>query len=364
MPYKLLLILITTMLLSCATKSGEATSTHFNAAQAEFSYSGRNEKINDSTQALISPAARVVFTASGDSVTVFVGANGESHDFVVVEINGNYIDRFQVQTDSVNRISVALPKEKGNEIGIYKATEASNGAILFYGAEAEKIGQFTPKTGAEIEFIGDSITCGFGADIEDIPCNTGTWYDQHNAYLAYGPMAARALNAGYRLSSVSGMGMYRNWNDEDQPVIGDVYSTTYLDGNKAKKWGFKGKTPDLVSICLGTNDLSEGDGEKERESFDPEKYTSEYIAFVQGVLDNYPKTKLALLTSPMVSGENADVLLKCLQDVKSHFDNGHTVAIFEFAPMTPGGCGSHPDLADHKVMVEQLIPFYGALLKK
>lgn len=362
--YKLFLILITTITLSCATKPEKTTSTHFNAAQTEFSYSGRNEKINDSTYALISPAARVVFTASGDSVTVFVGANGESHDFVAVEINGNYIDRFQVQADSVNRITVALPKEKGNEIGIYKATEASNGAILFYGAEAEKIGQFSPKTGAEIEFIGDSITCGFGADTEDIPCGTGAWYDQHNAYLAYGPLAARALNARYKLSSVSGIGMYRNWNDEDQPVMGDVYSTTYLDGNKAEKWDFKGEAPDLVSICLGTNDLSEGDGAKKRKSFDPEKYTSEYIAFVQGVFNNYPETKLALLTSPMVSGENAEVLLKCLQDVKTHFDCGHTVAISEFAPMTPGGCGSHPDLADQKAMAEQLIPFYDALLKK
>jgi lysophospholipase L1-like esterase len=350
-------------MLSCTTKPSK-TSAFLNAANDEFSYSGRTEKVNDSTQALISPAAHVVFTAEGDSLTVFVGAQGEPHNFVVIEVNGKYLDRFQVQKDSVTQITIVLPLEEENEIGIYKATEASNGLVLFYGAEAEKIGQYTPKIDAEIEFIGDSITCGFGADTEDIPCDTGEWYDQHNAYLAYGPVAARALNAEYKLSSVSGMGMYRNWNDEDQPVMGDVYSTTYLDGNKAKKWDFKGKTPDLVSICLGTNDLSEGDGEKEREPFDPETFTSKYITFVQGVFDNYPKTKLALLTSPMVSGENADVLLKCLQDVKSHFDNGHTVAIFEFAPITPGGCGSHPDLADHKLMSEQLIPFYGALLKK
>ncbi len=357
------MVLITATLLSCATKPNK-TAAFINAAQKEFNYSGRTEKVNDSTQALISPAAHVIFTASGDSITLFLGAQGEPHDFVVVEINGNYIDRFQVQKDSVNRITVALPQEKENEIGIYKATEASQGAVLFYGAKAEKISQFTPETGAEIEFIGDSITSGFGADTEDIPCDTGTWYDQHNAYLAYGPLTARALNAGYKLSSVSGMGMYRNWNDEDMPVMGDVYATTNLDGNTSEKWQFKGKKPDLVSICLGTNDLSYGDGEKDRTPFDPEKYTSAYIAFVQGVFDRYPESKLALLTSPMVSGEKADVLLKCLQDVKSNFDTGHTVAIFEFAPMTPGGCGSHPDLADHKIMAEQLIPFYSALLKK
>ncbi|WP_031428268.1 SGNH/GDSL hydrolase family protein [Flavimarina sp. Hel_I_48] len=363
MSNKIILILVSTLVLSCATKP-EETATFFNAAQQEFSYSGRTEIMNDSVQALISPAAHVVFQAEGDSITLLIGAQGEPHDFVVVEVNGQYKDRYEVQKDSVNRITIALPEGKNNEVGVYKATEASNGPILFYGAEAEKIASFDPKTVATIEFIGDSITCGFGADTEDIPCDTGEWYDQHNAYLAYGPRAARALNAGYRLNAVSGMGMYRNWNDEDQPVMGDVYATTYLDGNADKKWNFSGKSPDLVSIALGTNDLSDGEGEKERKPFDPEKYTSAYVALVQRIFNRNPDTKLALLTSPMVAGEKADLLLKCLQDVKTHFDTAHTVAIFEFDPMTPGGCGYHPDLEDHKVLAGELIPFYADLLKK
>ncbi|HEA29479.1 MAG TPA: GDSL family lipase [Leeuwenhoekiella sp.] len=364
MTNKIILILVSTLVLSCATKP-EKAATFFNAAQQEFTYSGRTEMVDDSVQALISPAAHVVFQAEGDSLTLLIGAQGEPHDFLVVELNGNYHDRYQVQKDSVNRITIALPEGKNNEVGVYKATEASNGPILFYGVEAKKIASFDPKTVATIEFIGDSITCGFGADTENIPCDTGEWYDQHNAYLAYGPRAARTLDADYRLSSVSGMGMYRNWNDEDTaPVMGDVYATTYLDGNDSKKWDFSGKTPDLVSIALGTNDLSDGDGEKERKAFDPEKYTSAYINFVQRIFDRSPNTKLALLTSPMVAGEKADLLLECLQNVKSHFDTDHTVAIFEFDPMTPGGCGYHPDLDDHKVLADELIPFYADLLKK
>ena len=363
MIYKILFVISTALMLSCVPKVEEQPE-FFGAAQQEFSYSGRTEMMNDSVQALISPAAHVVFQTEGDSLTLLIGAQGEPHDFVVVEVNGQYNDRYEVQKDSVNRITIALPEGKNNEVGVYKATEASNGPILFYGAEAKKITSFDPKTVATIEFIGDSITCGFGADTEDIPCNTGEWYDQHNAYLAYGPRAARALNAGYRLHAVSGMGMYRNWNDEDQPVMGDVYATTYLDGNEDKKWDFSGKSPDLVSIALGTNDLSEGDGEKERKPFDPEKYTSAYVALVQRIFDRNPDTKLALLSSPMVSGEKADVLLKCLKKVKSKFNTDHTVAIFTFDPMKPGGCGNHPDLQDHKVLAEQLTPFYSNLLNK
>ncbi len=159
------------------------------------------------------------------------------------------------------------------------------------------------------------------------------------------------------------MGMYRNWNDEDTaPVMGDVYATTNLDGNTNNTWDFSDKQPDLVSICLGTNDLSNGDGIKERKPFDPDKFTAKYIDFVKGIFERYPSTKLVLLTSPMVPGENNTLLLDCLQKVKAHFDTDHTVAIFEFAPMQPKGCGAHPDLNDHKVMADQLVPFYTDVL--
>lgn len=361
---KLVLLLTLSFMLSCKTTRIEKKQEFFKSTEKEFVYSGRTEQINDSTHALISSAAHVVFTSKSDSITFLLNSKGDSTSYAVIEINGNYYNRFRVYSDSVNRISIPLPKKQNNQIGVYKATEASNGPLLFYGVEAKNIGKAIIKTTATIEYIGDSITCGFGADTEEIPCNTGTWYDEHNAYLAYGPISARQLNASYRLSSVSGMGIYRNWNDEDtKPIMGDVYSTTNLDGNKAEKWTFSEEKPDVVSICLGTNDLSNGDGTKERKPFNPGKYTSKYINLIDQIFEIYPQTKLALLTSPMVSSENNKILLGCLEKVKAHFDGGHTVAIFEFAPMQPQGCGSHPDLKDHKVMAEQLIPFYAELLK-
>ena len=343
---KLFWILSTCFIFSCATKP-TSTRNFFNSLQNNFSYSGRTEKLNDSTEALI-------------------GVKGETHAYIVIEVNGHYYGRFRVERDSVNRIPIALPKNENNLVGIYKATEASTGPILFYGVRSRNITPVKIKNKANIEFIGNSITCGFGADTKDIPCGTGDWYDQHNAYLAYGPLAARQLNAGYTLSSVSGMGIYRNWNDEDTaPVMGEVYATTNLDGNKQHLWNFSDKVkPDLVSICLGTNDLSEGDGKKIRKPFEAEKFTNKYIDFVNEIFGHYPNTKLALLTSPMVSGTNNQTLLDCLKKVKAHFDSQHTVAIFEFKPMKPGGCGTHPDLKDHEIMAEQLIPFYADLLKK
>jgi lysophospholipase L1-like esterase len=352
-------------MVSCASKYA-AKPAYFSSTQSQYSYIGRTEKLNDSTEALVSSAAHVFFKTKSDSVTVLLGAKGEGHAYAVIEVNGNYYGRFRVERDVVNRIPISLPKDQNNLVGVFKATEASNGPLLFYGVLSGNVTAAKTTTTSSIEFIGNSITCGFGADTKDIPCGTGTWYDEHNAYLAYGPVAARKLNAAYTLSSVSGMGMYRNWNDEDTaPVMGDVYSTANLNGDKLKPYNFSDKRkPDIVSICLGTNDLSNGDGKKVRKPFDAEKFTGKYIDFVNEIFSLYPNTKLALLTSPMVSSDNNRILLSCLQKVKDHFNSMHTLAIFEFKPMQPHGCDSHPDLKDHQVMADQLIPFYADLLKK
>ena len=361
---KVFFLIVVGLMISCNNAEVKETPV-FNADNSAYTYSGRTEVLNDSIRTLISPAAGVTFRTEADSINLLIGTQSDAHNYISIEINGEYYDRFRIEADSINHISIGLPSGTANEVGVFKATEASNGAILFYGAEAEDIASLEDNANFSIEFIGDSITCGMSADMEDFPCGEGVWYDQHNAYLAYGPRSARALNADFMLSSVSGMGMYRNWNDEDTaPVMGDVYETTYLNGNTDQEWDFSEFSPDLVSICLGTNDLSEGDHQKERKDFDKEKYTNAYIDFVSGIFEHYPNTKLALLTSPMISGEKGEWLSECLNKVKDNFADEHTVEVFEFKTITPHGCGSHPDIDDHNKMAEMLTPFYKELLNK
>lgn len=362
--FKIYFIVVLSFLISANTMA-ENKYCFYKATQKEFVYSGRTEQLNDTVQALISSAAHTVFKAKGDSISFLLSCQGDTSAYAVIELNGNYYNRYRVYKNVVSTITITLLKKKENVVGIYKATEASNGALLFYGVKAEKIQCKKLKTKATIEFIGNSITCGFGADTHEIPCGKGTWYDQHNAYLAYGPLVARQLKAEYCLSSVSGMGIYRNWNDEDTaPVMDDVYFNLLLNKDKSKKWNFSGKKPDLVSICLGTNDFSDGDGIKERKAFNAEKFISNYIVFVKRLFEKYPNAKLALLTSPMLSNDKNELLLSCLQKVKANFSADHTVVIFQFKPMQPQGCDSHPSLKDHEIMAEQLIPFYSHLLQK
>lgn len=331
-----------------------------------FFYSGRVENLTDHKVLLIGSASSVSFDFEGDSCSVSLQSIEEHQNYVSLELDGAYIGRFRIEKGVVQSFPVMVStKKKTHHLTIYKATEAANGAILFTGTTAKLVKNLNINK-KKIEFIGDSITCGFGNDTALIPCGTGDWYDQHNAYYAYGSILSRSLNVDYVLSSVSGFGIYRNWNDEhkEEAIIPDVYENLYLNKDNSKPYDFAFQ-PDLVSICLGTNDLSDGDGKKERLAFNEEKFISNYVDFIKTVYKHAPNTRIVLLNSPMVSGYRNITLVRSLKKVIHAFENDikhKAITLFEFEPMKANGCGSHPDIADDKIMADQLIPFFKNLL--
>lgn len=142
-----------------------------------------------------------------------------------------------------------------------------------------------------IEFIGNSITCGAAADASEITCGSGEYHDQHNAYYAYGSRAARTLGANFLLSSVSGIGVYRNWNSEG-PAMPEVYEKVDFQENNPQNWNFDLLTPQIASIALGTDDFSNSDGIKERLPFDSANFVSTYINFIRLIKNqNIPMPK-------------------------------------------------------------------------
>src|ERR1700729_3088658 len=62
-------------------------------------------------------------------------------------------------------------------VTICKATEGI-GWVEFEGVYADALLPAPALPDRKIEFIGNSITCGFGNDTSGIPCGQGEWYDQ------------------------------------------------------------------------------------------------------------------------------------------------------------------------------------------
>ena len=327
-------------------------------------YDANNELV------LIGAASYAEFSFSSDSCTIYlknISYPGD-YNYISIELDNEYKGRLKVDSTTPRAYTIYTTSKSASHIlRIYKATESSNGQVVLTEIKAAGLKALDQPTKKKIEFIGNSITAGMANDTKDIPCGTGKWYDQHNAYWSYAPRVARALNADFLLSAVSGIGIYRNWNSPT-PTMPQVYESAYLEIDSTQRWDFSRYTPDIVSIALGTNDFSDGDGKTQRLPFDSATFIKTYVSFIGTIYKHYPNTQIALLTSPMLSDANRDLHFACLQSIKKKatvlFPDKQSIEVFQFQPMVPKGCDYHPDLADHEILANEVRPFFERLLRK
>jgi hypothetical protein len=145
-----------------------------------------------------------------------------------------------------------------------------------------------------------------------------------------------------------------------------VYGKSDFQMESQRMWKFENYKTDVVSIALGTNDFSRGDGKHERVPFDSVVFVSSYVKFVQQIKSKYITTQIALLSSAMVQGKDREKFQNCLLAVKKNVDslypNDKPVAVYFFKPMQSRGCTGHPNVEDHAILAEELIPFFKKLI--
>ncbi len=358
---KLLQIALLPLLFSC--NAGKKINSSYNPA--DFTTTGRAVKNNDGSVTLIGSASSCVFNFEGKECKLYLKniTYPGDYNYVNLELDGAPNGRHKVADTAIQYIISGSVKEGTHKLIVSKATEAGNGLIVITKIEAEKITKYKKPFSKKIEFIGNSITCGYGNDLE-IPCGGNSkWYDQHNAYWSYASIVAREFNMEYMISAISGAGIYRNWNT-DGPTVPQQYENTFLNTDSTNKWDFKSFVPDIVTIALGTNDMSDGDGSP-RLPFDKDKFIANYKIFVSRIYNHYPNTQIVLLNSPMVHGEKAKLLEECITVIEGDINKSikplKPIHHFFFSPMNPRGCG-HPSIEDDKIMAGELAPFIKKLL--
>ncbi|MCW3089102.1 MAG: family lipase [Ferruginibacter sp.] len=360
-----LAIALCILCVSCAS-SNRSSNEPANLPATQLKPYGRFIVDTQQSIELISSAAHVGFSFEGTECQLFASLpNAGSHNYLQYELDGTYQKRIKISGNTTQPIVLATQTEGKHTIWIYKATEAYTGAILIQKISGKNVKPLQRPAAPLIEFIGNSITCGAAADASEVPCGTGEYHDHHNAYYAYGPRVARALGTNFIVSGVSGIGVYRNWNS-DGPAMPAVYEESDFQANKTQPWNFNLFAPQIVSIALGTNDFSNGDGKKKRLPFDSATFVKQYISFVNLVKSKYSNAQIALLSSPMIGGNGRLILQNCLSAVKQNIDALHPsdkpVALYFFEPMQPHGCSGHPNVEDHAILAKQLIPFFKNLL--
>jgi hypothetical protein len=315
---------------------------------------------------LISSAVHLGFRFKGPYCSIFATlSDPAAHNYLQYTVDGIYYRRIKVSGNISHSYNIVGLGKGEHTIWVYKATEATTGPIFIQKIVGHDIIALKVPNRPLIEFIGNSITCGAAADPSEIPCGTGEYHDQHNAYYAYGPRVARILNVNFILSSVSGIGIYRTWNTAGPSML-QVYEKTDFLMNSTRNWDFKTYSPRVVSIALGTNDFSDGDGRTPRLPFDSVVFINNYIRLIELVVSKYPGAQLALLSSPMLNGNKRMTLQNCLTIVKARIEKKYPsnkkVALFFFKPMIARGCGGHPSVEDHEILAKELAPFFKKLI--
>ena len=271
---------------------------------------------------------------------------GVTYNYLEIAIDNNPPFRIQT-TGKLNHIKVADNLSPGvHTVIICKDTESNIGYIAFAGLTCEKLlSTSTPKR--KIEFIGDSITCGTGSDQSVIKCDQGKWYDQHNAYMSYGPATARALDAQWHLTSVSGIGLIHSCCNM-KVTIPQVFDKVFLVADSIK-WDFSNYTPDVVTICIGQNDGKQ----------DSTTFCTAYVNFIRDIRSRYPKADIVCLTSPMGNAKLIAMDKNYISGVQQFFNsNGdNKVSHYFFSRSFNDGCGGHPSMAQHALIADELTTY-------
>lgn len=104
-----------------------------------------------------------------------------------------------------------------------------------------------------IEFVGDSLTTGFGVLSSDP--NDPYSPSQQDASQTYASRTAERLNAEYSVVAVSGWGIAIDCDGSPMGVLPVAYGFTNYFRN-LDLWDFSISDPEIVVINLGTNDIS------------------------------------------------------------------------------------------------------------
>ena len=209
-------------------------------------------------------------------------------------VNGKRVIDDQVSQPLQTYTVVESDTEENFTVRIVKLSEAAMSTFGIRGITVDAIKGIkpTPENVHKIEFIGDSITCGYGVDDENElhPFSI----DTEDVTKAYAYLAAQELKADYSMVSYSGYGIITGYTEDDQKLtthlIPDYYekvgkSEGSFDGRldpQAVKWDFNRFVPDLIVINLGTNDDSytKDDANKQAE------YAEQYVEFLKMVRRN------------------------------------------------------------------------------
>ena len=204
------------------------------------------------------------------------------------------------------------PDKKDAEIRLIKLSEGIQSLMALQDILTDGTAEPLPDRPVRMEFIGDSITCGYGVEgkNETETFTTAT----ENAAKGYAFLTAEALNADAVLTCFSGHGIVSGYTGDPAVINNTELVPPYYE--KEGRNGFRlpdGRLleeisrdfsrfrPDYIVLNLGTNDLSWCGTDEERGRI----FAREYKAFLKTVRKDNPGARILCTLGLMGTGLNS-----------------------------------------------------------
>ena len=273
------------------------------------------------------------------------------------------IRRFPVSGKMETWLLIRSDSTQRHRFRIMKMTE--NGKTYFGIRAMHYSGKFHPcerKPRKRIEFIGDSITCGYGNLCPDR--ERSFWSDEEDGWNSHGAIAARILDMEPSFICYSGITVTPEYENFPMPyAMNQIYAWTDRPGQERvgqapEKWDFSARRSDYAVLNLGTNDcfamLFSPDFEKARAVF-----LRDYTAFLKEIRRlNGQETEIICALGSMNYFLFPEIE-RAVADYRK--ETGDTrIRTFRYRPMAPldgFGAAGHPSLATQRKMGQELADF-------
>lgn len=343
------LAVLSVLATSCRSVSSPTRATDIKPNDPLLHYVGRFDWQNPGAPSASFPGSELVIRFNGTGLSATLSTS--RWDQIQVIVDDHLTSVLKLTHEPVPYV-VAHDLPRGmHTIALFKRSEAGRGTMQLFGLQLAAGGVLLPVPPVErtLEFIGDSITCGYGDEAagKEEPVSP----DNSNHYVAYAAVAARTLHAEHVAVAVSGIRLTESPGTVSMPTI-----YRYADQNdKGPLWNFsKGPVPDVVVINLCTNDFRfEGPSETE--------WKKSYGVFLDFIRAKRPSAHIFLTNGPMMGpGEKLDKVRRWNQQIveerRSAGDTRIHALDFDVQNASDGyGSDWHPSVRTHELMAEKLV---------
>jgi len=266
--------------------------------------------------------------------------------YFTVIVDGVQKDRAECRITETGSVQLVLAEDlpAGNHtFEVYRQTEHRGAevginSIVMNGSFNEK----PEDNRLYIEFIGDSISTGYGAlgdnNVASANADNPLYQD---ATVAYPYLTAKALNADFSDVCYSGLGCKYGYSSVTMQT---VYTAQRYQYDQNTQYDFTKRQPDVVVIALGTNDIAN--------QTDASLRKVGYQEMLDLVRAKNPDAKIVWIAGMMKTDDNA--MIEALIE-----ENGGAAEGLYYLGLTTNtaGAGWHPSAAGQQKFADDLVAF-------